>query len=430
MHRLIAVLMAVTSCASLAHAQTSTLPISVDQPPTAAGPTFTLDDALRVGGAISPSIDSANAGMRAADAARAVAGLRPNPTASIESENIAGTGPYRGFAQSETTASLSVPIEFGGKRSARIAVATAQGTRARLDLMIAQADLRLAITQAYVRAIAAERRVAFAEEQLSFASEGLRVARDRVQVGATSPLDEQRAAVTFVNARAAIQVARSDASAAKNALGLLLGQPIDKPLDVAWFDRVGAEASYGLIAPPTVDGTLALAIATADVATADAGIRLARSQRVPDLTVSVGVRRLQETRDNAAVIGLSVPIPLFNNGSAQLSQARAARDQAEARRRMAVVEARTAIGNAQAEVAGAAARARASGPALAAAAEAARIARIGYGQGKFEQIVLIEAERTLSETRASAVDALAAYHDALARLERLTAAAPNPGDTQ
>lgn len=428
MHRYIAALSAVASCASMAHAQTSPPVATTSRSPAATAPVLTLDDALRMGGAASPSVDSASAGVRAADAARTVAGLRPNPTASATAENVVGTGPYRGFAQSETTVSLSLPIELGGKRSARLAVAGAQGARARLDVVIAEADLRLSITQAYIRALAAEKRVTIAEEQLGFASEGLRIARDRVQVGATSPLDEQRAAVTEVNARTALETARGDAAAARNALSLLLGQPIDQPLDMAWFDRLGGGGGYGPSAPFEVEGTLALAAARADVATADAGVRLARSQRVPDLTVSTGIRRLQGTGDNAAVVGVSIPIPLFNNGRAQLGQATALRDQAEARRRLAVLEARTAIGNAQTEVANAAARARASGPAMAAAMEAARIARIGYGQGKFEQIVLIDAERTLSETRASAVDAFAAYHDALARLARLTAAAPNSGD--
>ncbi len=65
-----------------------------------------------------------------------------------------------------------------------------------------------------------------------------------------------------------------------------------------------------------------------------------------------------------------------------------------------------------------------SGPALEAASEAARIARIGYAQGKFSQLDLLEAERTLAETKAALVDALAAYHGAEARLVRLTTPVP------
>ena len=62
--------------------------------------------------------------------------------------------------------------------------------------------------------------------------------------------------------------------------------------------------------------------------------------------------------------------------------------------------------------------------ALAAAEEAARIARIGYREGKFGQLDLLDAERTLAQTRAAAIDALLSYHIAQAQLERLTARAP------
>ena len=55
----------------------------------------------------------------------------------------------------------------------------------------------------------------------------------------------------------------------------------------------------------------------------------------------------------------------------------------------------------------------------------ARIARIGYREGKFGQLDLLDAERTLSETRTAAIDALAAYRDAQARRDRLATPAPD-----
>lgn len=53
-----------------------------------------------------------------------------------------------------------------------------------------------------------------------------------------------------------------------------------------------------------------------------------------------------------------------------------------------------------------------------------RYTRIGYREGKFGQLDLLDAERTLAQTRAAAVDALLSYHIAQAQLERLTARAP------
>lgn len=420
MHRVIAALLAVTSCASIAQAQTATSPPSANQP------VFTLERARTIAGGSSPSIDVASADLRAAGAARTIAALRPNPEIQVQTENVAGSGDYRGVRSAETTASLALPIELGGKRSARIAVADSRGNRARIDAAIALADLNLRISQAYIEAAAGERRVDSARQQAEIAGNAFRAARIRVTAGAGAPIDQQRADVLRVNADLGLERAVREAEVARGNLARLIGQPIDGALDLAWFDRVGG---YGPAMPLATDGTLALAAAQADVTTADAQVRLARSQRVPDITISAGARRLAQTNDMAAVVGIAIPFPIFNNGSAAVSQARAEQDRADANRRLAVIEAEQAIAGAQAQLANAAATARSTGgPGLAAAMEAARIARVGYAQGKFSQLDLLEAERTLAETRAAFTDALAAYHDAEARLERLTAPAPELGE--
>ena len=411
MHRVIAAFLAVTSLATIAKAQS---------PVANQGSPLTLERALDLAGATAPSVEAASAGVRAAEAGRTVAGLSPNPTINAETENVVGTGQYQGVRSAETTVGLALPIELGSKRSARVAVADAIGARARVDQALAAADLRLAVTQAYVAATAAERRVVTAREQAAIATEALRAANVRVRAGRASPIEEQRADVLRLNAVAALERAGRLAETARGNLARRIGQPVTGALDLAWFERVENIAAR----QPTA-AALTLAAARADATTAAAQIRLARSQRVPDLTVSASARRLEQTNDVAAVFGVSIPIPLFNRGTAAVAQARAERDRADALVRAAELDVDQAIANAEAEVANAGVTARTTaGPTLAAARESARIARIGYREGKFGQLDLLDAERTLSETRAAAIDALAAYHDARARLERLTASAP------
>ena len=172
MHRMVAALLVASSCAGMAQAQTA--------PPPGAQDVLTLDESLAQAGASSPSTDAASAGVRAAEAGRVVAGLRPNPSISAETENVVGTGPYRGFNEAETTVTFSMPIELGGKRGARIGVAEARTGRAQLDAAITLADLRLRVTQSYIEAVAAERRLSVARDQLQITNEALRVARDRI----------------------------------------------------------------------------------------------------------------------------------------------------------------------------------------------------------------------------------------------------------
>lgn len=402
----------------------SSLQAQTDIPPPAADTEqiFSLERALALAGGLSPSLAASSAGVQAATAGRTLAGLRPNPTINVGTENVAGSGEYRGLRSAETTAGLALPIELGGKRSARIAVANAQIDRAQIGAAIAIAELTLAVTQTYIEAAAAERRLTVARDQAGIADEAFRAARVRVTAGAASPIEQQRADVLRINAQTALERAARTAEVARGNLARLIGQPVTGSLDTAWFDRIGG---FGPVQAIAAEGTLALAAATADTRTASAQVRLARAQRIPDVTVSASARQLAATNDVAAVLGVSIPIPFFNNGRAAVSQARALQTQAEANRRVVILEVERDIAIAQAALANAAASARnAGGPALAAAAEAARIARIGYAGGKFSQLELLDAERTLAQTRADATDALAAYHDAEARLARLTMPAP------
>jgi len=413
MQRIIAAaILAAALCAQTAQAQGG---------PVGPGEPLTLARALELAGASAPTAEAAAAGIRAAEAQRRVAGLRPNPIIGLEAENVAGTGPYSGVESAEATASLSLPIELGGKRSARIGIADAEARRAALAARIADADLTQRVTLAFNELSAAELRAAIVREQAGFAEEGLRVARVRVRAGRASPLEEQRAEVARLNAITASDRAERFARLARANLSRLIGRD-PGVVDTTWFDGVGGS---GPRQTPSPDGTLALAAAGADVALTDAQVRLARSQRIGDLTVSAGARRLEATNDVAAVVGVSIPLPLFNSGQAAVDAARAERDRAAALARTARLEAEHAIAAAENDLANAEANARnAAGPALAAAQEAARIARIGYREGKFGQLDLLEAERTLAETRGAAIDALAAYHEAEARLTRLTTAAP------
>ncbi|MDF8335458.1 TolC family protein [Novosphingobium cyanobacteriorum] len=400
----------------------SASPPSENAQPTAGAQAFTLEQALAAAGTSSPGLNAAAADVRAAEAGRRVAGLRPNPEVQIQVENVGGTGQFRGTQSAETTTGLALPIELGGKRSARIAVADAQTDRARIEAAIAVADLTLNVTEAYVLAIAAERRVEISKQEADFATIGFRAASARVTAGAASPIEQQRADVLRINADVALGKAQRDAIVARANLGRLIGQPVSAPLDRAWFERI---EGYGPVEPIAAQGTLALAAAEADLSIASAQVRLARSQRVPDITLTAGARRLSASNDTAAIFGVSIPFPLFNRGRATLDQASALESASEARRRVALIESDRQIAAAQAIVANAAATARAAGgPGLEAAFEAARIAAIGYANGKFSQLDLIEAQRTLAQTRAAYVEALATYHTAQAELARLITPAP------
>jgi len=339
----------------------------------------------------------------------------PNPTLSVEAENVMGSGPYSRFGASETTYSLSMPLELGGKRAARTRTALAEQAYVRIGSDVARAEAALKVTQAFIALAAGERRLRAAKSRQALAEQAEHAARVRVRAGKVSPIDEQRAAAQRISATIAAERAGRAVGLVQARLARLTG--VQQPFAIAapWFDNPAITSELEAQGTP-----LAIAGAQAQLDVASARVDAARRARIPDVSVSAGTRRFKGSGESAAVFAVAVPLPIFNRGNAELSRARAELTQAEAERSAAALEFDEALAAARVDLVDAqAAAASANGPELAAAEEAARIARIGYAEGKFSQLDLIEAERQLSQTKDAAIDALAALHNAHARLAHM-----------
>jgi len=376
---------------------------------------MTLAEAVSTAQQRAPAQQAADAALRAADANAATAAQRPNPSLSFEAENVMGTGPYAGFGGGERTLSLAVPIELGGKRNARRRVAQAERAAASLGVATTRADVTQRATEAFIATVTAERRLEVANSGYELAGKGAHAASERVRAGKASPIEEQRAEVVRINAAVRLGKAERALALAQADLARVTGSTLPVSIAAGWFESVNAQqVQVELGALPSV------ARAEAEVAAASARVDAARRDRIPDATLTLGTRRYGASPDRAAVVGISVPLPLFNTGTAGLIKTRADYDRAIAERNVVELETSQTVAHAQAELADAAALAQAAnGPVLAAAEEAARIARIGYAEGKFPQLELLEAERSLAQTREDALDALAAFHIAQARLAHL-----------
>ena len=77
---------------------------------------ITLDEAIAKAIDAAPSIRASAAAIAAAQAGRVQAGVRPNPTLTVEGENLVGSGPYNVFGQAEITGTYSQTIERGACR--------------------------------------------------------------------------------------------------------------------------------------------------------------------------------------------------------------------------------------------------------------------------------------------------------------------------
>lgn len=374
-----------------------------------------LADALARGQDSSPRIAKAKAELKAAEGRAIQAGVRPNPTLSAEVENFSGTGPYRTFGLTETTVAVSQPFELGGKRRARKEVASAERAFAQIALRKAEADLAYDIIVSHAELRAAEDRAVLARQVLARALELVRIAETLVDVGRDPPLTKLRADALLAEARAETLRAEADLLSARQRLALLIGSE----------DPELSAAAQNMAPPPAlaVDAqSLDERLAAAERNAAAARVKLAQAEGVPDITASGGVRNFRESRDTAFIVGVSIPLPVFNRNHGNIAAARADGDAAEADLAQARLDTRFSRRDAERMLAAANERVAAlSGVSLVQANEAARIAEIGYQQGKFTLIELIDAQEAQASANLKLIEAELDRSRALAALGRANA---------
>lgn len=381
--------------------------------PVSAG--LTLELALAEAESRSPDLEAATAAVEAARGRLRQAGFRTNPELSIEVENFAGTGPYSGFEGTETTVSVNQRLDLSGRRTARIGVGRVELEAAMLRLAIARADLKLAVRQQFATAVAARDRLRLARETLARAQELARIAGELVEAGREPPLRALRASSAAAQADAEVRAAEAEEMAARQTLGALLGA------DTPPAEVIG---SGDLEPGPTVTAEQTLDVRLADVErlVSEAALQRERTLGRLDPAVGIGVRRIEETGDQALMATFSVPLPVFDRNQGNITAAGAEVRGAAARRAGVLARARAQIGSAAASFAAAQARVTAlEANAMPQAQEALRLAQLSYQAGRVSLLELLDAQDAFATAQADLINARRAQAEAAAVLDRAAA---------
>jgi cobalt-zinc-cadmium efflux system outer membrane protein len=155
----------------------------------------------------------------------------------------------------------------------------------------------------------------------------------------------------------------------------------------------------------------------------EAELRLAQAQARANIALGLGVRRLEESGDNALVAGFSMPLSVFDRNQGNIRQAEVRRLQSDAQREAALARTRAALYAIYQEVTSARDRAEAlRNDAIPQAQTALDETQSGYERGRFSFLELLTAQQELLEVRAGVIEAAYDYHRLLSELERITSA--------
>lgn len=374
---------------------------------------LTLQAAIDLALRANPSLRAAGSEVAAQEGALAQAGALPNPELEVLREGEQGDN-------RTTTATLTIPIELGGKRAARVDAARQEQHLAAIALEAARDRIRADTAAAFHEVLAARERERMAQALVGLAGRALAAAATRVEAGTLSPVEATRARVAQGSARIdALQAAR-DLEAARIRLAALWAG------DARALEIVAPQAAALPLAQSLdkllaqLDGSPAMRHAHLQVDHRQALARVEQSRRMPDVNLIVGTQREGPDARNRAVLGLSVPLPLFNRNDGAVRDALRrvdkARDEADAegaRLRAELAQAHTRLTAALAECA------LISTEILPGAEDAQRAANRGFELGKFGLIDVLDAQRVLAQSKNQYLNAVAESHRAAADIARL-----------
>lgn len=402
-------------------------PMAVTQVNPEPNAPLTLDYAIARASRQAPEVLISALEARAASADADQAGQPLNPSISLETENFAGTGQLRGFDGYETTLALEQTFRLGGKRELGERLGRAEAALAGAECDVQRLEAATLAGELFLDLRASIQMAEIADASADLADELVSVVQRRVNAGAAAPPELTRARTDLAVLQATADAARGDVEATALSLASLWGS--------AEVDFVLPDAGVNSLPVPQPtfepgsDAHPRVAAATAEVTARSAGIDRERAEAWPDLTVSAGVRRFEDTGDSAFLAGVSLPLPIFDRNRDATRAAALRRDGAELNGQ--AVEARLRAKQAQLV-----ARTRASmsrlqrleAEALPLAEEAYSAAVKGYQVGKFGLTATLDARRSLIETRASVIDARLSLEKETLRLRALIGAAPFEGD--
>ncbi len=376
--------------------------------------TLTLSTAIDLALTANPELSAATNELRAVEGAVIQAGILPNPEISTLVEDT------QNKATRTTTVQISQLIELGGRRAARIVSAERGRDVASADLVAKRQSIRASVVGAFFDVLVAQERILQTEDLLGLAQRATQAASRRVTAGKISPVEETKARVAEASARVELNQAKGDLVAARNRLAATWGSKTPR------FGQVEGRTDNlpEILSADEIDRrlnnspVLARARHEADRFAALADVE--RSRRIPNVTVSLGSKKVEELGRNQTIVGVSIPFPIFDRNQGNVHEALRRADKARDEFSATEVRLSSEVTQNQERLKALVVEAQAlQSEILPGARSAYDAASKGFELGKFSFLEVLDAQRTFFQARAQYLKSLSEAHRTAAELERV-----------
>jgi cobalt-zinc-cadmium efflux system outer membrane protein len=315
---------------------------------------------------------------------------------------------------------FGVPIEIGGQRGRRIALAQQEMAVADVDVFAATRALRRQVRDDFFGLLAANQAVQLARDVADIAGRLRDVAQARFEEGAAPRVEVLAADLELGRAESDLDLIVAERAVAQATLNEVLDRP---PAQVVSLAGDLADAS----ATPTLETAVAMAQAAnpdllaieRTIALEERRADLLRAERVPTPVVQFGgVFNAPGEFDAGAQAGVSIGLPIFNRNQGEIAGARATAAQLQLRREALRRAIENEVFAAEARVQAGRQRVVVYRDRLVPAATTLRgLAEEGYRLGRSPLLAVLEAQRSLRDVRREYLQAQLGLQQAIAGLE-------------
>lgn len=386
------------------------------------GEILTLRNSIQLALEHNPDLASFEKEIKALHGLTIQANLLPNPVIQYDGEDVSSRSHGPG-ARFDSLRIIQL-FETGGKRSARTKAALLGQESAEQDYEARRLDLIARVANMFLDVLSGQERLKLALAGQELAQKVVDAASKRVIAGKAPPIEETRAQVALATANIEVEQAQRNLISFRRQLALLWGS--QNPV----FSNVIGELETFVVIPELgeletrlLQNPLALR-SLKNLEQRQAMLTLEKARRIPDITLNAGVRRYgwDIPNDTTALVGLSIPLPLFDRNQGNLMAAqqrinRAVDEQAAMELQLrtlltqayeSLIAADTQINLLREEI-------------LPGARETFRMASRGYELGRFGFLELLDAQRTLFQNQTLYLQALTNYQRLINEIERLIA---------
>lgn len=290
-----------------------------------------LKDALEAAELVSPILSVAKYKIEAAEAAISQADSFSNPSFKVGGDNFSGQGDKRGTENMSKTIGISQKIEFWGKRDKRVSYAKQKYSIAELEFNEAKIAIEKKVKLAFLSVYYAQEKEALALKAFDIVKKNYDAVLKRIKSGEISSVQANKIKIELASANIALTRSKRNLKTSRKNLVSLWGSKIANFAKVSdfsteFFDDLKMEdyKSY-LKAHPTV-----LKLQTI-IEQEKASLAINEAKKYPDVTISGGLKKDNESDNESYFVGVSIPIPIFNwySGDVKVSKANIKKADAE-----------------------------------------------------------------------------------------------------